>query len=484
VTDKKRFSAILTGVILSGITLAWYTVHIPSRLEFLGILSIIAFYPVFTAPRWGLYIIFSVSPFIGFIRRLFYLAYERPHIDPLIVMTDIILFFILFSLIFSLRTTAFKNVQKYVYLIAGYIAYLLLRVVLLNTGSIAESLGHFKFYGIAVLFFYIGIIYAKQIDLLKRLWIITAVTSCIVAVYGFSQLFFGYSRAEQLWFSSTYFSTLFIKGVARPFSTFQSPAAFADYSIIGTLALLLLGAWYKKPGKFFIYIPLPIFAVSILTTSVRSNWIGLAILYFLWLILLKIRTHTKRLGFIILLITLFISVEYMTDFLGKNQELQLDLHSLSKLTKNIEHFDLLITNRLSALTNPFKEHSFRSRVSLWRSLFAMTSNIELALFGRGLGTLKADSLYVTYLAEFGFPGLIFIAGIFILFIGKGLRLIDLTKTSTEFNLIRGITALNIVLAIMSITGTHIHSFPGDAFFWFWNGVLIQREHLHNIHNQK
>jgi hypothetical protein len=29
-----------------------------------------------------------------------------------------------------------------------------------------------------------------------------------------------------------------------------------------------------------------------------------------------------------------------------------------------------------------------------------------------------------------------------------------------------------MMAIIGITGSHIHAFPGDSYFWFWNGVLI------------
>jgi hypothetical protein len=33
--------------------------------------------------------------------------------------------------------------------------------------------------------------------------------------------------------------------------------------------------------------------------------------------------------------------------------------------------------------------------------------------------------------------------------------------------------MNIMFAIMNTTGSHIHAFPGDVYFWFWNGVLLK-----------
>jgi hypothetical protein len=32
--------------------------------------------------------------------------------------------------------------------------------------------------------------------------------------------------------------------------------------------------------------------------------------------------------------------------------------------------------------------------------------------------------------------------------------------------------MDMAFALMNFTGTHIHTFPGDAYFWFWNGVLM------------
>jgi hypothetical protein len=125
------------------------------------------------------------------------------------------------------------------------------------------------------------------------------------------------------------------------------------------------------------------------------------------------------------------------------------------------------------LYDPFGEHSFLSRLQLWGNLINYARDPTLAFLGRGLGCLKADSLYFTYLAEFGYPGMLFIVAIFFIFILIGLRTIDSSENPDIVALAKGITVLNIVFAIVSITGTHIHYFPGDIYFWFWNGALVQ-----------
>jgi hypothetical protein len=135
--------------------------------------------------------------------------------------------------------------------------------------------------------------------------------------------------------------------------------------------------------------------------------------------------------------------------------------------------DLLITERSSAITNPFEEYSLLSRVNLWWYIFDLSSDPIMAIFGRGVGVLNADSLYITYLAEFGYPGVIFIVWFVVLTIRRGFMLVDSDVSREQIALAKGIVLMNVVFAVINITGTHIHSFPGDIFFWFWNGVLIR-----------
>jgi hypothetical protein len=132
----------------------------------------------------------------------------------------------------------------------------------------------------------------------------------------------------------------------------------------------------------------------------------------------------------------------------------------------------MVISRAKAITNPFEEHSMLSRLALWKYMFILSSDPVMALLGRGTGALNAESLYITYLTEFGYPGFIFIIGLFCVFIIKGIRLIDTLQDKEAIVFIKGIICMDLALAIMNITGTHIHAFPGDAYFWFFNGILI------------
>jgi cell division protein FtsW (lipid II flippase) len=204
---------------------------------------------------------------------------------------------------------------------------------------------------------------------------------------------------------------------------------------------------------------------------VRSNWIGAIFTLTLWLLFTQFKSFRKKIGLVAGVIILSVVIQFF-DMYG-NSGLEAD-SVLSAITGTFssKYTDLLVTQRVSALSNPFEEYSLLSRIALWRYIIALSVDPLMALLGRGVGVLNADSLYFTYLAEFGYPGIIFIAFLIICFCYKATVLLNQSKDTRVIALARGIAVMNIVFAVINITGTHIHSFPGDIYFWFWNGVLI------------
>lgn len=469
-----KYTVIFLTIFCIGQFIAYKIVHTPPQHEFVIILSIALFYPIIRTPILGLYTVFIILPFTPFFRRIYYLAYDRPEKDPLIIIGEIILAYILLGLFFEFRERHEKDrdISGYKATVLIYFAYLIVRTFAFNTIPLTESIARFKFYGPPVLFFFIGIIYAFHTSHLKRFWLITVIIGVISSIYGIKQLFFGYSNFEQLWFSSISFTTLFIKGIARPFSFFQAPVAFADYAQLSILGVLILsGCSNIKYRIFLLFIPVLFYAALI--TSVRSSWIGIIASFLFWFLLLRIQGNKKRITLLISIALLFMTYEFAIDTLGSGIRIGSFFEIAIKSLPSQEYLDLFVTDRASAVYNPLQEHSLLSRLVLWKLLLTQTREPFIILMGRGLGALKADSIYFTYLAEFGYPGMIFIITIFILFISRGLRLYDTTTNTEVASLAKGITVMTLVFAIISITGTHIHYFPGDIYFWFWNGVLIK-----------
>lgn len=473
---EKPFYSILFFLLVSltGHLIAYKIVHIPVQLETVVLFTVFAFYPLIRKPTLGIYLIFIIIPFIPFIRRLYYLQYLRPEIDPLIALSDIIIALTMIGLFFVFRENhdeqrCVRYINRIIFI---YFSYLVLRTFVVNILPLREALMRFRFYGPSVLLFFIGLLFATHYTLLKRIWLITLAIGCIAALYGFKQLYIGYSTAEQIWFSSISFTTLFIKGLARPFSLFQSPASFADYMQIAIISVLIVSGQTKTLRHKMILMLIPLYFYAALITSVRSNWIGILLSLLIWILILQVRSNRKRIALIISLSLFFILLQLLDFTINYEKGINSVLTAITGAFDQ-QHLNLLVTERTSAISNPFEEYSFLSRISLWKYLITLSSYPVHALLGRGVGALNADSLYFTYLAEFGYPGLIFILWFVIYSIKKGFTLIDGDTPGEITSLAKGITLMNIVFAVVNITGTHIHSFPGDVYFWFWNGVLFK-----------
>jgi hypothetical protein len=472
--DKIRFIVQLVAVAAAGHFLAYQICHVPKQIELVAFLAIALLYPIIRFPIVGVYAYFFISPLIPYIRRLYYLAYGRPGTDPLIVIGDIIIVLIFTGLFFEFRKRRLDDPSSKLFasVIACYIVYLVVRTFVFNILPLSEGLGKLKYYAPTVLLFFVGMLFAREEAHLKRLWTLTIIIGTIACLYGLKQLYMGYSTAEKLWFSSISFTTLFIKGIARPFSFFQSPAGFADYLLLGLIAVLILSSWTAFHGKQALMLLVPLFFYGILITSVRSNWIGAAAVLICWFIIFKIKNNGRRILIIIGAALFFFLYQLVDDSLQSKSKQDVVSNQRAKDIGKQEYIDLMVTSRATAITNPFEEHSLLSRLALWKYMFILSREPEMAVLGRGLGALNADSLYVTYLAEFGYPGFLFIIGLFYVFIARGIRMIDTLPNRRTVFLTKGIVCMDLSLALMNMTGTHIHAFPGDAYFWFFNGVLI------------
>ena len=469
-----RTSALLLAVVAAGHFIAYKIVHLPTQLELVILLTTAFFYPIMRKPVIGVYLLFGIMPFVSYVRRLYYLSHQRPSIDPLIAIGDIVIALTLIGLYFVFREQRAeqRNAKIMSRVVLGYFLYCIIRTFFINILPVREAVMQFHFFGPSVLFFFIGVLYANRMDLLNRLWFITLGIGAIAAIYGMKQIIIGYSEAEQIWFSSISFTTLFIKGIARPFSIFQSPACFADYMLLSIIGLLIIISGKKSKLNLGFLLLLPLYFYGALITSVRSNWIGILLALVLWMILLQIRGTRNRIILILFLGILFIFSQLL-DFASQYDVGITALFSTLGKGLNQERLTLLVTERTSAIANPFEEYSFLSRLALWKYLIILSADPINALLGRGIGTINADSLYISYLAQFGYPGVIFIIWFIIVMIKNGFTLLDRSSSPEVIALAKGITLMNIVFAVINLTGTHIHSFPGDVFFWFWNGVIIK-----------
>lgn len=464
---------LFAGIIIIGNFVAFRIVHLPNQFQFVFLLALFMFYPILRFPLVGVYLMFLTLPFIPFLRRLYYLAYDRPKVDPLIMIGEIILAIMLLGLFFTLREHIHQGTFRYriAFLVMAYFLYMLARTFVYNSLPAGMAILKFRFFGPQVLLFFVGMLYAFEEKHLKRLWGITIVIGVLAVCYGLKQLLFGYSEAEKIWYSSIDFSSLFIKGTVRPFSFFIAPATFADYLQLAIIGMIFFSSCSSFTGRSA-WILMPLFWIGILITSVRSSWIGTALSIFIWLFIVRVRGFRQRLLFFAGIALIFMLFDVVQTAVQTGVNMGSFIATATGSERAGQNLNMLINERAVAVANPFQEYSFLSRVSLWRFIVESSADPQFALLGRGLGVLDADSMYMTYLAEFGYPGLLFLVAIIVVFIKSGFELIDRSRSTWMVAVAVATVTMDIVFSIIGITGSHIHSFPGDTYFWFWNGVMI------------
>jgi len=102
-------------------------------------------------------------------------------------------------------------------MIVCYIVYMIIRTFVFNISPLSESMAKLKYYAPPVLLFFVGMLYSQEEAHLKRLWILTIVIGSFACLYGFKQLYMGYSIAERLWFSSISLRRSLSKGLRGVF---------------------------------------------------------------------------------------------------------------------------------------------------------------------------------------------------------------------------------------------------------------------------
>lgn len=474
-------------LLAAGIGIGYKLVLVPKREEVVFFIFIVSLLPILKYYKIGVVLIFILAPFIPWIRRVYYLAYARPQTDLLILVPDIILVITIIGYLFATMNDTEEDplINKLKKVLVLFFVFLFARVFLYNTGLIKNSLLQFRFYGPFVLSFFLGTACVKNFRLIQFLGTFTIVTGIITAIYGIKQLFFGFSQAENMWLNSVIFDSLFIQGIPRPFSTFASPASFADFQQMAMIAAAGAALMVKRRiNGIFLYVFIFLFGYAMLITSVRSSWIGAIAGVGIWILVLRKQGNQARIAGIIGILVLFAAGSLASEFFGSASP-KIAVSSLAMRSSQSGQMqnvmNLFVKQRLSAVTNPLEEHSMTSRITLWTVIIKGLEDPMMILFGRGLGRMAADSLYFTYLGEFGVPGLIFLCYILILFIRGGFKNFDSLEDLKLKALARSILCMNFILLIVNITGNHINEFPGNLYFWFWNGVLLK---LNSIDSSK
>lgn len=456
-------------LLLAGIAFSYRLLSIPSRLE--TALFCIAFFiiPTLKYPKLGVYYLFCLPLFIPLFRRMYYLVSERPALDYLMLISDgvmggLILALILLWLLNKERVRDLLSV-----LIVAYFLLLFAKVFLGSQSTIVEGMYGFKFNGLYVFFFFAGSYILTDFAETRRLmgwasWLLLA-----TAMYGLNQILFGFTGFEQKWLDSITFTTLRIEGVVRPFSTYVSPAAMSD----GMCILLVAGFyWIAAKGRHTLPFGLLLAVAAIpplLIATVRTNWLAMIAGIFFYCVFLRLQNKWTKLGLVAVMILGLggYLIKGGSPSGGRAAQSAAMASHIGKKDRNLT--DVMIKDRTSALANPLQEYSVQKRIDTWNGILITSKYFPL---GKGQSTTGyAHSYYFLVLGEIGYPGLLVFLAILVLGFHRGLKVINHEKDPNVAEFVRFLVTILFMISVLNLTGTHLHTPPGDIFFWFALGCI-------------
>ena len=455
-------------LLLAGFGFVYRLMHIPSRQETALFCIVFFLVPTLRYPKVGVYYLFCLPLFIPMFRRMYYLISERPALDYLMLISDGVMGGLILALILLWILNKERSKDAFSILIVIYTLLLLIKVFVGSQLPIQEGLYGFKFNGLYVFFFFAGSYVLTTYKETRAVLGYASWLLLITALYGINQILFGFTGYEQKWLDSITFTTLRIEGIVRPFSTYVSPAAMSD----GMTILFMLGVfWMLAKGRHLKPFGLILTASSIapiMIATVRTNWLAVAAGIFFYGVFLRLKKPWVQWTMMVLLMA---GIGAYSAGGGSNggSMAQNAVISANINKHNPNLTDAMIKNRTAALANPLQEYSVQKRMEIWTGILYTSLYFPL---GKGQGTTGyAHSYYFLVLGEIGYPGLIcFLA---ILFVGfyRGMKVISNSKDKDVVELSRLMVTLIFMITVLNLTGTHLHTPPGDIFFWFTMGCI-------------
>jgi hypothetical protein len=456
-------------IALLGFGFVYRLMHIPSRAE--TAVFCIAFFliPTLKYPKLGVYYLFCLPLFVPFFRRMYYLVSERPALDYLMLISDGVMGGLIMALLLLWILNKERSTDLFSILIVLYTFLLFLKVFVGTQSGIQESLYGFKFNGLYVFFFFAGSYVLRDYRETRALFGFASWLLFITALYGVNQILFGFTAFEQKWLDSITFTTLRIDGVVRPFSTYVSPAAMSD----GMIILFVLGIyWMLAKGRhlkpFGLMLTLSSIA-PIMIATVRTNWLACVAGIFFYTVYLRIKRTWVQWTVIGLMTAGIVGLTAKGNG-GTNGSMAQNAAISARLNKPSSNLtETMITNRTAALANPLQEYSVQKRMETWVGIIYTSRIFPL---GKGQGTTGyAHSYYFLVLGEIGYPGLICFLAIVIVGCYRGMKVIANSKDKDTVELMRVMMTIIFMLSVLNLTGTHLHTPPGDIFFWFTMGCI-------------
>jgi hypothetical protein len=206
----------------------------------------------------------------------------------------------------------------------------------------------------------------------------------------------------------------------------------------------------------------------LLIASVRTNWLGAGVGVFFYLVFLRLKNKWFKIAVIAIMAGGLLG--YLVKGGGGEGGYQRNAAIRARLaSKGPNLTESMIKNRTAALANPLQEYSVQKRMETWTEIVYTSFYVP---FGKGQGTTGyAHSYYFLVLGEIGYPGLLCFLAILIVAFYRGMSVIGKSKDEGMRELCRLLVTILFMITVLNLTGTHLHTPPGDIFFWFSVGCI-------------
>jgi hypothetical protein len=256
--DLLPATAFLAVVVAAALTFGVWAQE-PTRVRLvvsgsacLAVVAIIA-----RSPRHLLYTTLVWLTTLGLLRRVLGEFLPPSNADPLLLVSP--LAFGLLALL-AWRDGAFMRPTRLAKAVLALEALIVLGAVNPLQGSVTGGVAGLLFVFVPTLGFWIGRVFVDDRTLAVVLRLL-AVLGVLVAIYGLSQTFVGFTSWDRHWIDSGAVGSLNVGGVIRPFGTLTSAAEYGTFISVGLV--VWLAYWFRLLAA-----PIAIPVIGLLGTAV------------------------------------------------------------------------------------------------------------------------------------------------------------------------------------------------------------------------
>lgn len=487
-TSSRRLRAGLAAAAIGvaaaaiGLAAAFGVTRVSTAVIIVAALLLGGLFTAIILGRWylGLVLVFIEAPFDDFIRRIVYFGRQIPHLDPIHLVAE----FLVFSLVLGLvlegvvrrrRGLAVSRPRSLLWLaVAVYFLYLVVQIFNPLNGNVLIGAQGFVSIGYYVLLFLVAARVLRTPQQLRRLLLVSVACATVVALYGIFQHLHGLTPQDKFELDRLQAligkrNFLYYGNEVRVFSTLGTYSACAGYLCLNVVIATYFLLRGPRRVRLFLVLAMPLMALCLLWTYSRTNWLGVTVGVVLLVALSRPWGPRQKAVLVAFLLLLGIALYGLLGQLGQS----------SVAVGNP------VLQRFGQLTNGQGETSLSQRVA---EVGFIVQYVQQNPLGAGVGAnlpntagntgaakltnVNNDNYYTLLLFEIGYPGLAMFIALAISLVIVGLRNQQRARDRDVQGLGAVLATILIVLLFISL-GEPFLNFGGIVeYFWLSAGVLV------------